>query len=298
MAREFIGFVWGAVIVAALLGTQAARAADDDVGTEAWLRYEYRTKLKDNLRGFFGLRYEEQLASDNLLGDWRRWDLKGGVSYDLTKRLRLEGGIGGYHTWLPDVTDVYEIRLWQALTVDWPEIKAFARYKLHNRFMIEERFKNTTSGMSLRGRYRLSMSIPINRYTVEPGAFYMPLAAEIFANLSSDDDQLFAAQARYTIASSLATRFTAVEIGYASSKSSGAGVSSAAAVSASTPRVSSHASNASSGRITGIRPWMSFSVALASVVTIAAVSTSSPFGPIQLSHNPANANGAPSLTWM
>jgi len=199
MAREFIGFVWGAVIVAALLDTQAARAADDDVGTEAWLRYEYRTKLKDNLRGFFSLRYEEQLASGKLLGDWRRWDLKGGVSYDLTKRLRLEGGIGGYHTWLPDVKDVYEIRLWQAMTVDWPEIKAFARYVLHNRFMIEERFKNTTSGMNLRGRYRLSMTIPINRYTVEPGAFYMPLAAEFFADLSGDDDQLFADQARYTI---------------------------------------------------------------------------------------------------
>ena len=63
MTCRFTGFAFVALLMVGLLGTQAACASDADVGTEAWLRYEYRTKLKDDLRGFFSLRYEEQLDS-------------------------------------------------------------------------------------------------------------------------------------------------------------------------------------------------------------------------------------------
>ncbi len=44
-----------------------------------------------------------------------------------------------------------------------------------------------------------------------------------------------------------------------------------------------------------MRSWMCAIDGLAAVVTIAAVSTSSPFGPIQFSHRPANAIGPPPL---
>ncbi len=59
---------------------------------------------------------------------------------------------------------------------------------------------------------------------------------------------------------------------------------------------SSQRLKASGGTITGMRSWIGASVLLARVVTIAAVSNSSPLGPVQVSHKPANASGAPVLT--
>ena len=73
----------------------------------------------------------------------------------------------------------------------------------------------------------------------------------------------------------------------------GAGTISAEAVTASTLTQSSQRSNASGGMITGMRPWMSATARLALVVTIAAVSISSPSGPVHVSHRPAKASGAP-----
>jgi len=42
-----------------------------------------------------------------------------------------------------------------------------------------------------------------------------------------------------------------------------------------------------------MRSWMALSVLLARVVTIVPVSSSSPFGPVQVSHRPAKASGSP-----
>jgi hypothetical protein len=53
----------------------------------------------------------------------------------------------------------------------------------------------------------------------------------------------------------------------------------------------SQRSNAFGGTITGMRSCRPERLRLARVVTIAAVSNSSPFGPVQVSHRPANASG-------
>src|SRR5260221_3056612 len=94
-------------------------------------------------------------------------------------------------------------------------------------------------------------------------------------------------------AESFAVRLTAVEISWASKKSSGAGTISAAAVTASTWAVSSQRSNPSGAITTGMRSWIGARARFAMVVTMQAVSTSSPLGPDQVSHNPANAIGPP-----
>lgn len=172
--------------------------AYDDTDTQARIHYEYRQKINDRLRGFGSLRYQELLDSERLFGDWSRLGTTGGVSYDLTNRIRVEGGLGLYYTWYPDTQNVYETRLWQA-AFDWPEIRALARYVVHHRFMIEERFKHSADWkLSLRGRYRLAFSVPLNRYTVEPGAFFMPLSAEFFAPLDDGERDLFANKTRFS----------------------------------------------------------------------------------------------------
>jgi hypothetical protein len=90
-------------------------------------------------------------------------------------------------------------------------------------------------------------------------------------------------------APSFAARLTAVETSCGANVSSGAGTSSAAAVSASTFAQSSQRSKACGGITAGMRSCSARKVRLAAVVMMQAVSTSSPFGPIQGSQTPANA---------
>jgi len=64
---------------------------------------------------------------------------------------------------------------------------------------------------------------------------------------------------------------------------------------ASTLLQSSQKSKASAGMITGMRGCSVARSRLAAAVTMAAVSSSSPWGPIQVSHSPAKATGARSF---
>ena len=144
--------------------------------------------------------YEERYDSDFLRASRAVLSTTGGVSYDLGKRFRIEGGLGLYYTYRSDLLDTFETRLWQAATVDWPNSPGVARrFVLQHRFRLEERFRKTEDwSFALRFRYRLAFAIPLNRYTVEAGAFYLPLKAELFVPLGDDIEELFTKQARYS----------------------------------------------------------------------------------------------------
>ena len=100
------------LLVAVLVGVAApARAqtqAPDDTDTQVSLGYEYRRRINERLRGFGDLVYKERYDPDS------RWSTTGGVSHDLGKRFRIEGGLGLYYTHRPDLLDTFETRLWQA----------------------------------------------------------------------------------------------------------------------------------------------------------------------------------------
>ena len=51
---------------------------------------------------------------------------------------------------------------------------------------------------ALRFRYRLAFSIPVNRHTIEPGAFYLPLKAEFAVPIGAEVEELFAQRTRFT----------------------------------------------------------------------------------------------------
>lgn len=184
------------------VGISLPAAAQDSNETNNYGRvsYDYRRKINDKLRGFGNLRYEELLDRDRLFGDSNKISTTGGVSYDLSKRVRLEAGLGLYYTYLPDLSDTFETRLWQSATLDWPNsLGVLRRFVLSHRLRLEERFQNLDDwNFTMRFRYRLSFSIPINRYTIEPKAFYVPLNAEFFVPLGDDSEEYFANRARYT----------------------------------------------------------------------------------------------------
>ena len=97
--------------------------------------------------------------------------------------------------------DLFELRLWQAATLDWPDsLGKWRRFVFSHRLMLEERFTKTTDWEStVRLRYRFATTYPINKYSLEPGAFYAPLNVEFFYTPGDDDVQeLFSEQARVT----------------------------------------------------------------------------------------------------
>ena len=190
---------WGILLI---VGAVPAIAQDSDsTNNQASVGYEYRRRVAEHLRGFGDIKYQEVRDPDRLFGAQNQLSTTGGVSYDLSKRLRLEGGLGLYYNYSPDVTDTFETRFWQSATLDWPDSPGVVRrYVLSHRFRLEERFKNISDwSFALRFRYRLSFSIAINRYTIEPGAFFVPLKVEFYAPLGDDVDQFYAQRARYTV---------------------------------------------------------------------------------------------------
>lgn len=190
------------LFVAVVVGV-AAQAQDqppDETNTQMSLGYEYRRLIKERLRGFGHLIYEERYDSEFFHASQPTLSTTGGVSYDVSKRFRIEGGVGLYYTYRANLSDTFETRLWQAATVDWPDSPGVARrFVLQHRFRLEERFRRTEDwSFALRFRYRLAFAIPLNRYTVEPGAFYLPLKAEFFVPLGDDIEELFTKQTRFT----------------------------------------------------------------------------------------------------
>lgn len=192
-------FLWCIAVLAAGAVPAAAQGADD-TNTQISLGYEYRRLVKEKLRGFGTLEYEELYDADRLFGDQNKLTTTGGVSYDLGKRIRVEGGLGLYYTYRPVSQDTFETRLWQAATFDWPDSPGLVRrYVLQHRFRLEERFQKAGDwSFAVRLRYRLSFKFPINTYTLQPGGFYLPLKAEFYIPLGSEVQELFAKQARYS----------------------------------------------------------------------------------------------------
>ncbi len=107
----------------ALLSGGHLHARDNsDTGENLKLVYQYQKRVADKLRHFGYLKYQELLDSDYLFGASRELGTASGLSYDLTQWMRVEGAVGLYYTWRPDISDIFEVRLWQAATFDWPDV--------------------------------------------------------------------------------------------------------------------------------------------------------------------------------
>ena len=158
----------------------------EDLPTQLWLSFQYQSKVGEKTTVFSSLGYEELMSRESFWGEWNKLYVTGGGSYDLGKRFRVAAGVGLYYTYQPEVADVFEFRLWQEGTAFWPDSPgAVRRLVLVHRLLLEERITESVGwGFALRFRYRLDTKIPRNKYTLEPGAVYLPLAIEFFSDLA------------------------------------------------------------------------------------------------------------------
>jgi hypothetical protein len=159
----------------------------EDLPTQLWLAFQYQSKVGEKTSVFSSLGYEELTSRESFWGEWNKLYVTGGGSYDLGERLRVAGGVGLYYTYQP--------------TAFWPDSPgAVRRLVFVHRLRLEERITEAVGwGFALRLRYRLDTKIPLNKYTLEPGVFYVPLAVEIFGDLTDPAPEFFAKTNRLTV---------------------------------------------------------------------------------------------------
>jgi hypothetical protein len=191
------------ILVCGLVTIAAAplSAQDEGTPTQLWLNYQFQQKVGEKSRVFGTLSYEELMSRENFWGEWNRLAIRGGGSVDLGSRFRVALGGDLRYTYRREIDDLFEFRLWQEGTAFWPErTGGFRRWVLVHRLRIEERITESDGwGFAMRLRYRLEIKIPLNKYTLEPKTFYLPLAVEFFADIVNEVPEYFARQNRATV---------------------------------------------------------------------------------------------------
>lgn len=125
---------------------------------------------------FFG---EAQLRSLRFYNHFHYFEFKGGATYKVDKNFSVTAGIGDYNTYseggnfkAPLLND--EVRTWLQVNMS-QQVK---KWSIDHRYRAEQRF--TAAGYRNRFRYRLGTSLPINKQTMQIGAFYLQSNYEIF----------------------------------------------------------------------------------------------------------------------
>ncbi|RYY55942.1 MAG: DUF2490 domain-containing protein [Chitinophagaceae bacterium] len=122
---------------------------------------------------------ELQLRSQSMYQDHFYYEVKGGVSYFLSKNFSVLAGVGRYITYSDPGSFTKpitgnEFRLWQQLTMN----NYLTRVKFEHRYRVEQRWFKT--GYRNRFRYRLNAAVPIAKKKMEPNTFYVAAFNEIF----------------------------------------------------------------------------------------------------------------------
>ena len=176
----------------------------EPASTQLWWQYSYQNRLSENWSfttqsGYRNL-WESQVVND----DWDRFHISSAFSYRRHPRLNFDLGSGLFYTTRPVGSDLTEFRTWQGATAYWPDSPGrFRRFVLTHRFRLEQRFSRQSGTSSWdtnwRGRYRISTSVAINRKELEPGAFYVYMGGEVFADLDDDHSRFVSDRNRFSI---------------------------------------------------------------------------------------------------
>jgi hypothetical protein len=193
-------FALGIAALAFAPGITAAQEVEES-DVQIWTQYQYQQRISEKLRGSWDLGYRELVSTEDKLGEWSRFHLRGHVVYERSERVSFEGGVGGFYTFREDPADLAELRAWQGVIVFWPRI-TFARrqFDLRHRFRFEQRWFRQrdaeSTEFSLRLRYRLATFIPLTKRSIEDKALFLPLMGEWFGDVGDDSSEFFAARLR------------------------------------------------------------------------------------------------------
>lgn len=134
--------------------------------------------LKGALNDKWSVYSEFQLRSLSLYNRFYYDELKAGLTYSVTSSFNITAGTGLYNTFEEGVEyDNYsvqkEFRLWEQFVLD----QKLAFVEIEHRARIEQRFKDEYAN---RFRYRLNLSVPLNKKETGPKTLFASLYDEVF----------------------------------------------------------------------------------------------------------------------
>ena len=164
------------ILFTILLIHQPATAQSNDTGN--WLMYIGNQDINDR----WNWHNEIQYRSYDLIGDTEQLLLRTGIGYNMTERnnnLLLGYGFIQSHEYIPGASDKVkseEHRIFQQF------INRHRAGRLHfqHRIRAEERF--FSDDLKLRGRYFLSLNLPLNHSMITKNTVYLAAYNEIFLN--------------------------------------------------------------------------------------------------------------------
>ncbi|MDQ3016546.1 MAG: DUF2490 domain-containing protein [Bacteroidota bacterium] len=124
---------------------------------------------------------EGQLRSVKFYDDFFYFEIKGGLTYNLTEQIAMTAGAGRYHTYTTSQSGDFVEPLTQGETRTWVQVsmeQLLDRVHFEHRYRAEQRF--TTNGYRNRFRYRLNVFFPINRRELVPKTIYASVSDEVF----------------------------------------------------------------------------------------------------------------------
>ena len=160
-------------------GPVLAQDAEDELGN--WLIYNGTVRFSDR----WSLFTEGQIRLWEAASNLNEWLVRATGHYDLSPRAMVGLGYVRAETWpFADGPVRTENRLYQQFAIrhEWARSLFEHRYRLEQRWL-EEAGESTYSN---RFRYRLQVTTPLNRKTMEPGANFINFYEEIFLNFDSE----------------------------------------------------------------------------------------------------------------
>lgn len=154
----------------------SSQVDEDQLG--AWYMYFWNTTFGESN---FGLQGDIQYRNWNVMGDLEQLLLRGGLTFSpQNTQAKFTLGYGNITTgqFGDGTATVSESRIYQEALL--PQ-KVGARFYLTHRFRFEQRWVEGQDTRT-RWRYAIFLNVPLNKTTLEKGAFYLALYNELFVN--------------------------------------------------------------------------------------------------------------------
>lgn len=160
---------------------------EEIIDHQLWVDFIPHFEINNRLEYYGDVSYRTSVSGE----EFRKIALRPSLRYHWTYELDLIGGLGLFGTWEEEDYNVFEMRPYQGVQLNWPRIW---RLNFKHRGMLEERFLWNNQGEfnpNLRLRYRLKTKLPINKENIGYQTLYVPMSVELFGNVGAKEVERF-----------------------------------------------------------------------------------------------------------
>ena len=160
---------------ACLIGIHSSSNAQTDHSLGNWNAIFLKGKISPKL----SLMGEGHIRSNDYNLKYDYYEVKAGISYSITKNLAGLVGTGLYNTY--ETGELFETPALQREFRTWLELnfkQVFKRLNIEHRGRLEQRF--LPNNYKNRLKYRLALTLPVNKPTIVQGSIYLAVNDELF----------------------------------------------------------------------------------------------------------------------